>query len=91
MTTGTIRIKTTDDAVRHITRLAIKTIAADTLPGHSAQEVRARMEADDVQAAIRRSYTRNLERGLSVLDAFTRTGQALIAHYCEAAGIPAQG
>lgn len=84
----TIRIETTEDAVAAIAALATRTIAADNLPGHSLEEVGERMTADDTLDAIRRSYETNIGRGLSVMDAFTRTGQSLVAHYCNSAGIP---
>lgn len=83
-----IRIETTADAVREITRLAIRTIAAGGHRGHHTAAVTRVMESDDVQAAIRRSFNRNIGRGLTVRTAFTTTGQALIAHYCNSAGIP---
>ncbi|MFC8332762.1 hypothetical protein [Streptomyces olivaceus] len=83
-----LRIETTADAVREITRLAVRTIAAGGHRGHHTARVTDLMESDDVQAAIRRSFNRNTGRGLTVRDAFTVTGQALIAHYCNSAGIP---
>ncbi|MCC9686898.1 hypothetical protein [Streptomyces sp. MNU103] len=86
---ATITVDTPTDAVREITRLAVQVIAADGHPGHSAPEVRERMEDPEVQALIRRSFLRNVAKGKTARQAFTATGQALIAHYCNSARIPA--
>ncbi len=83
-----IVINCTEDAVPAIAALATKVIAADGHPGHSLDEVGERMTSDDVLDAIRRSYDRNRANGMTVREAFTATGQSLIAHYCNSAGIP---
>lgn len=84
-----IKIRTADDAVTGITRLAVKVIAAGNHPGHSADEVRGRMEDPEIQAGIRRSFLRNVRQGMNARQAFTTTGQSLIAHYCNSGRIPA--
>lgn len=84
-----ITIEAPADAVREITRLAVRVIAGGGHPGHSTEEVQTLMAGDDVQEAIRRSYLRNTAKGMTARQAFTATGQALIAHYCNSAGIPA--
>ncbi|MEV0016657.1 hypothetical protein [Streptomyces tendae] len=86
--TTTMRIQNTEDAVAAIAALATRVIAADNRPGRSLEEVGERMTADDTLDAIRRSFEANRTKGLSVKDAFTRTGQSLVAHYCNSAGIP---
>jgi hypothetical protein len=84
----TFRINTPSDAVREITRLAVQVIADGGHTGHSAAQVQARMNRSDVQDAIRNSFARRIALGQDVREAFTATGQALIAHYCNSAGIP---
>ncbi|MFJ4627147.1 hypothetical protein [Streptomyces sp. NPDC088847] len=83
-----ISIKSTEDAVPAIAALATRVIAADDHPGHSLEEVGERMTTDDVLDAIRCSYDRNRAKGMTVREAFTATGQSLVAHYCDRAGIP---
>ncbi|MFE9319091.1 hypothetical protein ACFYNV_29015 [Streptomyces albidoflavus] len=84
----TIRIRTTEDAVAHIAAMATKVIAEDGHEGHDLEAVGARITSDEVLDTIRRAYLRRLGEGMTVREAFTRTGQALIAHYCNAARIP---
>lgn len=83
-----VTIRTPEDAVSAITALAVKVIAADAHPGHSAPEVQDRMEDPEIQAGIRRSFLRNVRKGMTARQAFTTTGQGLIAHYCNSFRIP---
>ncbi|WP_328427879.1 hypothetical protein [Streptomyces sp. NBC_00443] len=86
---STITIRNTEDAVARIAALATKVIADGGHEGHDLETVGAIMTSDDVLDAIRRSFTRNLAKdGATVKDAFTATGQAVIASYCDRAGIP---
>ncbi|MFB7496060.1 hypothetical protein ACFC09_15435 [Streptomyces sp. NPDC056161] len=84
----TIRIRNTEDAVSGIAALATKVIAAGGHEGHDLETVGTRMTSDEVLDAIRRSFSANIRRGLNTREAFTATGQSLIAHYCNAANIP---
>ena len=83
----TIRIRNTEDAVATIAALTTKVIAAGGHAGHDLETVGTHMTADAVLDAIRRSFTRNLDKGMTVRDAVTATGQAVIAGYCNSAGI----
>lgn len=83
-----IRIETTADAVREITRLAVRTIAAGGHRGHHTAAVTRVMESAEVQGAIRRCFNRHIRNGAEVLEAFTSTGQTVVAHYCNSARIP---
>lgn len=85
---STITIRTPEDAVTSITNLAVKVIAAGNHPGHSAAQVRERMEDPEIQAGIRRSFLRNVRNGMTARAAFTATGQSLIGHYCNSGRIP---
>lgn len=87
----TYKIDNVEDAVAVIGALAVETIAGWGLEGHSLDEVAERVLADDSLQAIRRSFTGNIRKGCSVKDSVIRTGQSLIAHYCNAARIPANG
>ncbi|WP_328638408.1 hypothetical protein [Streptomyces canus] len=87
--TNTIKIENTEDAVAQIAALATKVIADGGHEGHDLETVGTIMTSDAVLDAIRNSFTRNLAKdGATVKDVFTATGQALIAHYCNSAGIP---
>lgn len=83
-----IRIGSTDEAVATIAALTTKVIAEDNLPGHSLEEVGARITSDDVLATIRTAYLRRLAKGATPKEAVIAVGQSLIAHYCNSAGIP---
>ncbi|MFD8509674.1 hypothetical protein ACFV27_00810 [Streptomyces antimycoticus] len=86
---ATIKINNTEDAVATIAAMATKVIAAGGHQGHDLETVGAIMASDNVLDAIRRSFTRNLAKdGATVKSAFIKTGQGLIAHYCNSAGIP---
>ena len=84
----TIRIRNTEDAVATIAALAAKVIAAGGHAGHDLETVGAHMTADRSLDAIRRSFTRNLGKGMDVKGAVIATGQAVIAGYCNSANIP---
>lgn len=86
--TTTHTVNDTEDAVALIGAMAVKTIAGWGLEGHSLDEVGERVLADDAIQAIRRSFTANLAKGFDVKESVIRTGQSLIAHYCNSAGIP---
>ncbi|MGA5202772.1 hypothetical protein [Streptomyces variegatus] len=84
-----IVIRNTEDAVARIAAMATQVIANGNHEGHDLETVGRIMTSDDVLDAIRDSFTRNLAKdGATVKDAFTATGQAVIGHYCDRAGIP---
>ncbi|MDX3645317.1 hypothetical protein [Streptomyces sp. MB09-02B] len=87
MQNKTITIRNIEDAVATIAAYATRVIAAGNHPGHNLEEVGARMTRDEVLDTIRASLTRRISNGATAKEAIIGTGQAVIAHYCNAAGI----
>lgn len=82
------RIRSTEDAVAVIAAYTTKAIAAGGHPGHDLESVGEVMTLDAVLDAIRASYTRHIRNGKTPKDAVIATGCAVVAHYCNRAGIP---
>lgn len=83
----TITINNIEDAVAVIAAYATRVIAADNHPGHNLEQVGARMTSDEVLDTIRAALTRRIDNGTTPKEAVIGVGQAVIAHYCNAAGI----
>ena len=85
--TTTIKIRNIEDAVATIAAYATRVIAAGNHPGHNLDQVGDRMTRDEVLDTIRAALIRHLKNGASVKEAVIKVGQAVVAQYCNAAGI----
>ncbi|CAL9611422.1 hypothetical protein SUDANB1_05635 [Streptomyces sp. enrichment culture] len=86
---ATIRIRNTEDAVAVIAAMATKVIAAGGHAGHDLETVGRIMTSDDVLGLIRTAYVRHTTKGRKTPKAAViAVGQAVVASYCDRAGIP---
>lgn len=83
-----VTIRSTEHAVAVIAAYATKVIAAEGYKHHDLEFVGGMLTANKTLNMIRATYTRHITNGKSVRDAVIATGQTVIAHYCNWAGIP---
>lgn len=87
--TVTFRVNSTEDAIPVIAAMATKVIAAAGHPGHGLDYVGSVITSDAVLDRIRTAYDRHTGNGLTPKEAVIEVGQAVVASYCDRAGIPA--
>ncbi len=87
MQNKTITIRNIEDAVTTVAAYATRVIAADNHPGHNLEQVGTRMTSDEVLDTIRAALNRRIKNGATSKEAVIGVGQAVIAHYCNVAGI----